>query len=222
MNKKLFKIIPLLIAAVMLFSLGSVVLAEEGEDAEGSVVETGGDTPEVIATQDGETEPAAEDDSKAEEASAEEGEGVITTGEDSEAQAGTESAAATESADESAAATESAAESAADAESIEESTEEETGSGTIQHLPRLISLGVIVLLAAVLFVLAKTNTKIGQRIAKFFREYMSEIKKISWYNWKSTLKATGVVLVILIAMAIVIGLLDFGFTSLIRLIANLF
>ncbi len=87
---------------------------------------------------------------------------------------------------------------------------------------RVITLIVIVVLVAVAIILSKTNTAIGQRIAKFFKEYASEIKKVSWYSPKDTAKATAIVLVILIVAAIVIGLLDLGFTQLIKLIANIF
>ena len=87
---------------------------------------------------------------------------------------------------------------------------------------RVITLVVIVILIVVAIILAKTNTALGQRINKFFKEYWSEIKKVSWYSPKDTAKATGLVLVFLVVAAIAIGLLDFGFTKLIQLLANIF
>ncbi len=87
---------------------------------------------------------------------------------------------------------------------------------------RLISFGIIVLIIVVIFILSKTNTKLGLRINKFFKEYASEIKKVVWFSKKDTLKATGVVLAILIVAAVAIGVLDLGFTKLIQLLANIF
>ncbi len=87
---------------------------------------------------------------------------------------------------------------------------------------RVITLAVIVILIVAAFILAKTNTKLGQRINKFFKEYWSEIKKVSWYSPKDTMKATGIVLVFLIVAAVAIGLLDFGFTRIIKWLAEIF
>ncbi len=87
---------------------------------------------------------------------------------------------------------------------------------------RLISFGIIILIIVIIIILSRTNTKLGLRIRKFFKEYGSEIKKVSWFSKKDTLKATGVVLVFLISAAIVIGVLDFGFTRLIQLLADIF
>ncbi len=87
---------------------------------------------------------------------------------------------------------------------------------------RVITLIVIVVLILVAFILSKTNTKLGLKINKFFKEYWSEIKKVSWLSPKETLKATGIVLVFIIAAAVAIGLLDFGFTKLVELLANIF
>lgn len=97
-------------------------------------------------------------------------------------------------------------------------------AGVVSNFPwaRVITLIVIVVLIVAAIILAKTNTKLGQRINKFFKEYWSEIKKVSWYSPKDTAKATGIVLVLLIGAAIVIGLLDYGFTQIIKLLATIF
>jgi preprotein translocase SecE subunit len=87
---------------------------------------------------------------------------------------------------------------------------------------RIITLIVIVVLILVAFILTKTNTKLGQRIKKFCKEYWSEIKKVSWCSPKETAKATGVVLVFIIVAALVIGLLDLGFAKLINELAEIF
>ena len=58
----------------------------------------------------------------------------------------------------------------------------------------------------------------SSRTAKFLRDYRSELKKIVWPSRQATLKQTGVVLVCLLVVALVIGLLDFGFLKLIELL----
>ncbi len=97
-------------------------------------------------------------------------------------------------------------------------------ASNISNFPwaRVITLAVIVILIVVAIILSKTNSKLGQRINKFFKEYWSEIKKVTWYPTKDTAKATGIVLVFLIVAAIAIGVLDFGFTQIVKLLANLF
>lgn len=87
---------------------------------------------------------------------------------------------------------------------------------------RVITLIVIVVLILVAVILAKTQTKLGLRINKFFKEYWSEIKKVSWCSAKDTAKATGIVLVFIIVAALVIGLLDLGFTKIIQALAGIF
>ena len=87
---------------------------------------------------------------------------------------------------------------------------------------RIITLIVIVVLIVGAIILAKTNTKLGQRISKFFKEYLSEIKKVSWCSPKETAKATGIVLVFIIVAALVISLLDLGFAWLINQLAEIF
>ena len=53
----------------------------------------------------------------------------------------------------------------------------------------------------------------GQKIAKFFRDYKSEFKKIVWPTWPQVVKNTTIVLVVVIAAALCIGLLDYAFSQ---------
>ena len=72
----------------------------------------------------------------------------------------------------------------------------------------LIVLGVlIVAVVVVAFGLPKNREK----TLKLARSVKSESKKVSWYSWKNTRKATIVVLVCVIALAVIIGLLDYLF-----------
>ena len=61
-----------------------------------------------------------------------------------------------------------------------------------------------------------------RRVGAKLKETFSEIKKVSWSSPKDTAKATAVVLVIVIVAAIAIGLLDLGFTQLVKGLAKLF
>ena len=60
------------------------------------------------------------------------------------------------------------------------------------------------------------------KIKKFFKEYWSEIKKVSWSSPKETIKATAVVLAFIVLAALAIGLLDWAFTSIVKGLADIF
>ena len=63
--------------------------------------------------------------------------------------------------------------------------------------------------------------KTGQ-LKEAWRGFKSETKKIVWPSWKQVFKNTGVVLVIVIACAIVIGALDYAFSEGISALASFF
>ncbi len=58
--------------------------------------------------------------------------------------------------------------------------------------------------------MAEVKEKKPGRIAKFFRDYKSELKKISWCPFKTVKGNTILVCVTVVLLAIVIGLLDLG------------
>jgi len=60
----------------------------------------------------------------------------------------------------------------------------------------------------------KNGNGIFQRIGKFFREFRSEIKKISWPTFAEVVKNTIITLVVVAIFAIFIGLFDWGVSSL--------
>jgi preprotein translocase subunit SecE len=60
------------------------------------------------------------------------------------------------------------------------------------------------------------------KIGEAWRGFKSEVKKIVWPSWKQVLKNTGVVLVIVIICAIIIGALDYAFSGGIQALADLF
>ncbi len=55
-----------------------------------------------------------------------------------------------------------------------------------------------------------------------WRGFKSEIKKIVWPSWKQVRKNTLVVLVVVVVCAVIIGALDYAFSSGIIALTNLF
>ena len=72
----------------------------------------------------------------------------------------------------------------------------------------------------------KSTKPAKEKKAAKFKEtgkgFKSETKKIVWPSWKQVFKNTGVVLVIVIACAIVIGALDYAFSEGISALASFF
>ncbi|MBO5261813.1 MAG: preprotein translocase subunit SecE [Clostridia bacterium] len=64
----------------------------------------------------------------------------------------------------------------------------------------------------------KANDKPGffARLGKWFKSVKSEFKKITWSSRKSTFKNFGIVMAIVIASAIVIGVVDVGLGAMLR------
>ncbi len=50
-----------------------------------------------------------------------------------------------------------------------------------------------------------------QRLGKFFREVFGELKKVTWPTGKELVSYTATVLVFILIVAVLIGVLDFGF-----------
>ncbi len=56
---------------------------------------------------------------------------------------------------------------------------------------------------------------------RYFKEVIAELKKLTWPTKKDLISQTGAVLAFVIGMAIVIGLLDFLFSSGVQLLASI-
>ena len=88
----------------------------------------------------------------------------------------------------------------------------------------IITLGVIGIAVIVLLLLYLFNVKFRERVKKFFREYKSELKKVVWSPARDVKKNTIVVIVVALAFAIAIGILDVvfsrGFSSITNLITG--
>ena len=60
------------------------------------------------------------------------------------------------------------------------------------------------------------------RVKEAWRGFKSELKKIVWPSWKQVLKNSGVVIVIVLIFAVIIGALDYAFGTGIAALTKLF
>ncbi len=63
--------------------------------------------------------------------------------------------------------------------------------------------------------------RIGRRIAKVWRDYISEMKKVVWMSGKDVKKSTVLVCAMVVSMGVAIGFVDFIFSEVIGGIAGL-
>lgn len=59
-----------------------------------------------------------------------------------------------------------------------------------------------------------------KKIGDGFRKLKSELKKVTWPNFKDVLKQTGVVLFVTLCFLIVVGCFDLGLTELLKLLVG--
>ncbi|MEG2602931.1 MAG: preprotein translocase subunit SecE [Carnobacterium sp.] len=67
----------------------------------------------------------------------------------------------------------------------------------------------------------KTNTSEKNSLSKFFREIKAEVKRITWPSKDDTKKALIAVGVVVLIYIVLVGGLDYIFSSLFKLIFNL-
>ena len=119
---------------------------------------------------------------------------------------------------------ESAEESAEESpdESIEEESVEDEQSEDEEQIKPWMGItiigGIILVVTLIIFIMILRKTPLGLKIAKFFKDFKSELKKIVWLSRKETVKQTGIVLMTVLIAAVFLGLLDYAFTQLIQLI----
>ena len=71
---------------------------------------------------------------------------------------------------------------------------------------------------------AKTAVKkpnVFVRIGRKFKEVFSELKKVTWPTFGKVIKATGVVIAVVVSFLVVFTAVNFGFNELLGLITNL-
>ena len=83
----------------------------------------------------------------------------------------------------------------------------ESGMSTFALVSLIV--GGVALIAVIVLCIVKR-----QRLVESLRAYRSEMKKITWYSWKNVVRGTIFVLVAVVAIAVVVGLLDFVFFEL--------
>lgn len=66
----------------------------------------------------------------------------------------------------------------------------------------------------------KANKKKRKSPARFFKDIISELKKVTWPTAKDLIKYSGAVIAFIIVVAIIVGLMDFGLSSLFNLVLN--
>lgn len=71
----------------------------------------------------------------------------------------------------------------------------------------IVLMGVIIVAAVVLGIIFR------EKVKKFLVVYKSEVKKIVWLSWKQTLKSSWAVIVVMVACALAICLLDFALSK---------
>ena len=76
---------------------------------------------------------------------------------------------------------------------------------TVFGFVSLILAAVLIITVAVLCIVKR------KKLAESIKTYKSELKKITWYSWPNVVRGTVFVVVSVVALAIVIGLLDFAF-----------
>jgi len=58
------------------------------------------------------------------------------------------------------------------------------------------------------------------RVKRFLRETTGELRRVSWPTWPEARRMTFIVIVVLIVMAIFLGLVDLGASSLLALVVG--
>ncbi len=66
----------------------------------------------------------------------------------------------------------------------------------------------------------KKKDKEKKKRSNFFKEVISELKKVSWPSKKDVIKATGVVLVLSVVLGAIVGAFDYLFSTIIGLIVG--
>ena len=66
----------------------------------------------------------------------------------------------------------------------------------------------------------KANRKKRKSPARFLKDIISELKKVTWPTWKTLLKYTGAVIAFILVMAVFTGVIDLGLTKLFEMLIN--
>ena len=89
--------------------------------------------------------------------------------------------------------------------------EDGTANGNIITRMGTFNFVSLVVLAAVLVIVAVLCIIKREKVVEGVRAYKSEMKKITWFPWKSVWRSTILVLVVVLITALLVGLLDIAF-----------
>jgi len=64
----------------------------------------------------------------------------------------------------------------------------------------------------------KKKLNILQKLQRFWRETVGELRKVTWLTPLEAWKMTRLVLIVMVIMALILGVLDFAFSQLIKLL----
>jgi preprotein translocase subunit SecE len=78
--------------------------------------------------------------------------------------------------------------------------------------------GVLYVNKEILVTPKKKKLSFIQRIQRFWRETIGELRKVTWPTPEEAWKMTRLVLIVMIIMALILGVLDFVFSQLITLL----
>lgn len=111
----------------------------------------------------------------------------------------------------------------AEDDQTEEATDEDEDDHdhSINWVDIIVSASIIVLLAVAFVICYFAIPKFRERVKKFFSDYKSELKKITWSSKEDVRRNTITVIVVIVAIAIVIALLDIIFSGGIEALSHL-
>ena len=92
----------------------------------------------------------------------------------------------------------------------DDTTTEDEHDHSINWVDIIVSASIIVLAVLAFVICYFAIPSFKEKVKKFFSDYKSELKKVVWLPWDQTRKSTLVVLVVMVAFAVAISLLDWG------------
>ena len=103
----------------------------------------------------------------------------------------------------------------------DETTGEDEHDHEINWVDIIVSASILVLAIIAFVICYFAIPKFREKVKKFFSDYKSELKKVTWSSKEDVRKNTITVVVVILALVIVIALLDFIFLSGIEALSHL-
>lgn len=103
----------------------------------------------------------------------------------------------------------------------DEETEEDEHDHEINWVDIIVSASIIVLAAVAFVICYFAIPSFQEKVKKFFSDYKSELKKVTWSSKEDVRRNTLTVIVVIVVLVIVIALLDVIFSSGIEALGHL-